>query len=85
MAVSKAIHFTIKSKRFLVFHKFIVEPIPPQDSYLFSINTTVQLIKYPAASNGVSSLQRCRAAGYLTLAAVAKCLRAATWLVAHGN
>ena len=22
-------------------------------------------IKYPAASNGVSSLQRCRAAGYL--------------------
>jgi len=30
-------------------------------------------------------LQRCRAAGYLTLAAVAKCLQAATWLVARGN
>ncbi|WP_417299040.1 hypothetical protein, partial [Eisenbergiella porci] len=29
-------------------------------------------IKDPAASNGVSNLQRCRAAGYLTLAAVAK-------------
>ena len=29
-------------------------------------------IKAPAASNGVSNLQRCRAAGYLTLAAVAK-------------
>ena len=42
-------------------------------------------IKDPAASNGVSNLQRCRAAGYLTLAAVAKCLQAATWLVAHGN
>ena len=27
----------------------------------------------------------CRAAGYLTLAAVAKCLQAATWLVARGN
>ncbi len=42
-------------------------------------------IKNPAASNGVSNLQRCRAAGYLTLAAVAKCLQAATWLVARGN
>ncbi len=42
-------------------------------------------IKDPAASNGVSNLQRCRAAGYLTLAAVAKCLQAATWLVARGN
>ncbi len=42
-------------------------------------------IKYPAASNGVSNLQRYRAAGYLTLAAVAKCLQAATWLVARGN
>ena len=29
--------------------------------------------KYPAAGNGASNLQRCRAAGYLTLAAVAKC------------
>ena len=29
-------------------------------------------IKDPAASNEVSSLQRCRVAGYLTLAAVAK-------------
>ncbi len=27
-------------------------------------------IKDPAASNGVSNLQRCQAAGYLTLAAV---------------
>ncbi len=44
-----------------------------------------QEIKDPAASNGVSNLQRCRAAGYLTLAAVAKCLQAATWLVARGN
>ncbi len=43
------------------------------------------VIKDPAASNGVSNLQRCRAAGYLTLAAVAKCLQAATWLVARGN
>ncbi len=42
-------------------------------------------IKDPAASNGVSNLQRYRAAGYLTLAAVAKCLQAATWLVARGN
>ena len=42
-------------------------------------------IKDPAASNGVSNLQCCRAAGYLTLAAVAKCLQAATWLVARGN
>ena len=32
------------------------------------------IIKDPAASNGVSNLQRSRAAGYLTLAAVAKCL-----------
>jgi len=30
-------------------------------------------------------IPRCRAAGYLTLAAVAKCLQAATWLVARGN
>jgi len=30
-------------------------------------------IKAPAASNGLSNLQRCQAAGYLTLAAVAKC------------
>ncbi len=48
-------------------------------------------IKYPAASNGVSNLQRCRAESvqrklwYLILAAVAKCLQAATWLVARGN
>ncbi|WP_300785065.1 histidine phosphatase family protein [uncultured Acetatifactor sp.] len=34
---------------------------------------TFQAIKYPAASNGVSILQRCRAAGYLTLAAFVKC------------
>ena len=45
----------------------------------------ITAIKDPAASNGVSNLQRCRAAGYLTLAAVAKCLQAATWLVARGN
>ena len=36
-------------------------------------------IKYPAASNGVSSLQRCRAAGYLTLAAFAN------WPCKHGR
>ncbi len=42
-------------------------------------------IKDPAASNRVSNLQRGRAAGYLTLAAVAKCLQATTWLVARGN
>ena len=49
-------------------------------------------IKDPATSNGVSNLQRCRAAGYLTLAAVAKCpiqplvgFKHATWLVARGN
>ena len=47
--------------------------------------TLTSRIKDPAASNGVSNLQRCRAAGYLTLAAVAKCLQAATWLVARGN
>ena len=29
-------------------------------------------IKYPAASNGISTLQRCRAAEYLTLTAFAK-------------
>ncbi len=61
------------------------------DSPFFFTHKTYQLgslptgIKNPAASNGVSNLQRCRAAGYLTLAAVAKCLQAATWLVAHGN
>ena len=48
-------------------------------------NVLFDRIKDPAASNGVSNLQRCRAAGYLTLAAVAKCLQAATWLVARGN
>ncbi len=37
------------------------------------INLSLKTIKDPAASNGVSNLQRCRAAGYLTLAAVAKC------------
>ena len=49
-------------------------------------------IKDPAASNGVSNLQRCRATGYLTLAAVAKCpiqplvgFKHATRLVARGN
>ena len=36
-------------------------------------------IKYPAASNGVSILQRCRAAGYLTLAAFAN------WPCKHGR
>ena len=47
--------------------------------------TLTSRIKDPAASNGVSNLQRCRAAGYLTLAAVAKCLQAVTWLVARAN
>jgi hypothetical protein len=61
------------------------------DSLFFFTHKTHQLgslptgIKDPAASNGVSNLQRCRAAGSLTLAAVAKCLQAATWLVARGN
>ena len=32
-----------------------------------------------------NQIPRCRATGYLTLAAVAKCLQAATWLVARGN
>ena len=31
-----------------------------------------------------SQISQCRASGYLTLAAVAKCLQAATWLVARG-
>ncbi len=35
--------------------------------------STREEVKNPAASNGASSLQRCRAAEYLTLAAVAKC------------
>ena len=49
-------------------------------------NSTHEIkIKDSAASNGVSNLQRCQAAGYLILAAVAKCLQAATWLVARGN
>lgn len=46
---------------------------------------TAPAIKYPAASNKVSNLQRCRAAGYLTLAAVAKTKLAWLWLVARGN
>ncbi len=52
---------------------------------LWNVFLNIGAIKDPAASNGVSNLQRCRAAGYLTLAAVAKCLQAATWLVARGN
>ncbi len=44
-----------------------------------------ETIKDPAASNGVSNLQRCRAAESLIFAAVAKCLQAVTWLVARGN
>ena len=45
------------------------------------------IVNNPAASNGASNLQRCRATGYLTLAAVAKCAYASmpTWLVARGN
>ena len=39
----------------------------------------------PAASNRVSNLQCCIAAGYLPLTAVAKCLQAATRLVVRGN
>ncbi len=37
---------------------------------LRGIHKLVSQIKDPAASNGVSNLQRCKAAGYLTLAAV---------------
>ena len=43
-------------------------------------------VNNPAANNGASSLQRCRAAGYVTLAAFAKCpCKHGTWLIARGN
>ena len=38
-----------------------------------------------AVIHSVQSNTPLQATGYLTLAAVAKCLQAATWLVARGN
>ena len=71
---------------------YTAAPAMPKTKFLMSLTINGKVtwgyqrsIKDPAASNGVSNLQRCRAAGYLTLAAVAKCLQAATWLVARGN
>ena len=54
------------------------EPLPDFRGAL-QASTWPSIIKYPAASNGVSSLQRCRAAGYLTLAAFAN------WPCKHGR
>ncbi|MCM1550806.1 MAG: hypothetical protein NC100_12700, partial [Clostridium sp.] len=45
----------------------------------------IHLVNNPAASSGASNLKRPKGRGMLTLAAVAKCLQAATWLVARGN
>ena len=48
------------------------------DTQHFTPPRIILSTKDPAAITRVSNLQRCRAAGYLTLAAVAKCLQAAT-------
>ena len=60
--------------------------------YVLFYIRSCKTIKDPAASNGVSNLQRCQAAEDLTLAAVTKCpiqhfvgFKHAIWLVARGN
>ncbi len=55
-------------------------------SIIISYINVKEKINNPTASNGASSLQRCRAAGYVTLAAFAKCsCKHSTWLIARGN
>ena len=72
----------LKSKGLLSLPFFLYGIVPP----------VITQPAFPASSSGVSNLQRCQAAGYLTLAAVAKCpiqplvgFKHATWLVASGN
>lgn len=58
---------------------------------MFSIETHCSIrpqtfqVNNLAVINGASSLQRCQAVGYVTLAAVAKCAGTHAWLDAHRN
>ncbi|GAA6300578.1 hypothetical protein DXB25_27820 [Lachnospiraceae bacterium OM02-31] len=59
--------------------------ISRKDSRTPVVFSVKQQSNTPLQAYGVLNLQRCRAAGYLTLAAVAKTKLAWLWLVARGN
>ena len=59
--------------------------ISRKDSRTPVVFSVKQQSNTPLQAYGVLNLQRCRAAGYLTLAAVAKAKPAWLWLVARGH